>query len=84
MPLEFHFNDLVSIPSTIVDWLDHVRDVLNIVENYIPDGPYNPAAAPPPTHLPRVAPEVSDSRVLKGLADRHLVGLGHSLGGFSL
>lgn len=69
---------------SIVECLDHVRDILNIIENYLPHGTYDPMVPAPPTHLARVPPFVSESRVQNGLRDRHIVGLGHSFGACSL
>lgn len=67
-----------------VNWLDHTRDILNFVENYLPSGAYDPSARPPPLHLPGVPSKVASSRVQDGLADRNLVGLGHSFGATTL
>jgi len=36
---------------------------------------------PPPTHLQRVPTPIAISRANNGLKDRHLVGVGHSIGG---
>jgi hypothetical protein len=81
MSNRFHLRYLVphdrSYPA---DWLDNARDVLNFVENYLPCGEHDASAAPPPTHLQRVPPPITRSRIQNGFRNRHLVGLGHSAG----
>ena len=68
----------------LVDWVDHARDILSFVENYIPEGPYVAAETPLPTHLERVSPAVATERRAHGFKDRNVVGVGHSLGGCSM
>jgi len=64
--------------------VDHARDILSFVENYIPEGSYVAAETPLPTHLERVSPAVATERRAHGFKDRNVVGVGHSLGGCSI
>ncbi|KAF9503721.1 hypothetical protein BS47DRAFT_1309373, partial [Hydnum rufescens UP504] len=43
----------------VFDWIDHARDVLNLVEDFIPEGPFVASTQPLPVHLDRVSSECS-------------------------
>ncbi|KAF9508590.1 hypothetical protein BS47DRAFT_1397676 [Hydnum rufescens UP504] len=63
------------------DWIDHARDILNLVENFIPEGPFVATTQPLPVHLDRVSSECSSRRQKFGFHDRNVVAIGHSIGG---
>lgn len=60
--------------------MDHVRDLLNFTENYLPSDP-NDHNTLLPTHLKRLDPKTSSSRAQNGIENKFLVALGHSFGG---
>ncbi|KAF9517112.1 hypothetical protein BS47DRAFT_1314716 [Hydnum rufescens UP504] len=74
---EKHFGD-------VFDWIDNAQDVLNFVENFIPEGPFVAPRDPLPVHLERVSSGCSSRRHESGFHDRNVVGLGHSLGGCAI
>ncbi|KAI0299442.1 Alpha/beta hydrolase family-domain-containing protein [Multifurca ochricompacta] len=59
-------------------WSDHARDILNFVLNFLPEE-VTPSSLP--TCIPRVPSEISEERKKRGLTNRKLVVVGHSLGG---
>jgi hypothetical protein len=67
-----------------VDWLDYARDIINFVQYYIPEGPYNSSRGELPVHLERVPESVANARALSGFHDRNVVALGHSFGGCAM
>ncbi|SNX82892.1 uncharacterized protein MEPE_01598 [Melanopsichium pennsylvanicum] len=62
-----------------ISWVDHPRDILKFLEQYLPEAPSDPSAAT--TWLPTFLPSHKAS---SPKAKRRLVGLGHSFGGASL
>ncbi|KAJ6597121.1 hypothetical protein DFH09DRAFT_1023762 [Mycena vulgaris] len=68
-----------GIPLAACDWADDARDVLNFLLHFLPSD-IDPDA-PLPQHLPRVAPEESALRKVRGFSTRSLFAVGHSFGG---
>ena len=62
-----------------ISWADHPRDMIKFLENYLPETPSHPSAAPVwlPTFLP-------SHKTSSPKARRRVIGLGHSFGGASL
>ncbi|TKY87354.1 hypothetical protein EX895_004031 [Sporisorium graminicola] len=60
----------------IISWVDHPRDMLKFLENYLPEIPSRASA--PPTWLPTFLPSHEASNPN---SKRRLVALGHSFGG---
>jgi surfactin synthase thioesterase subunit len=83
------YHHLPSLTST--QWLslfaysgdasDGARDMLHFLSFYLPD---RPTCDPLPTHLPRLADAIADSRIQHGIPERTIVAIGHSLGGSCL
>lgn len=69
--------------STLVDWADNGRDILNFFLNYLPESSAS-GSNDLPVHLERVTGALSERRTIHGFSDRNLVCLGHSFGGASL
>ncbi|KAK2464528.1 hypothetical protein APHAL10511_003507 [Amanita phalloides] len=65
--------------SSVYDWVDNSRDILNFFTFFIPSS--SASSSPLPTHLPRVPTTESDQRAIYGLPSRTIVGIGHSFGG---
>ncbi|KAF9508581.1 hypothetical protein BS47DRAFT_1302619 [Hydnum rufescens UP504] len=68
----------------VFDWIDHTRDLLNLLENFIPEGPFVATTQPLPVHLDRVSSECSSRRQKSGFHDRNVVAIGHSIGGCTI
>ncbi|KAJ6525680.1 Alpha/beta hydrolase family-domain-containing protein, partial [Mycena capillaripes] len=64
-------------PFTSCNWADDARDVLNFLLHFLPSS----IVASLPAHLPRVAPEESELRKVRGFSERKLFAVGHSFGG---
>ncbi|KAJ7685406.1 Alpha/Beta hydrolase protein [Mycena polygramma] len=64
-------------PFAACNWADDVRDVLNFLLHFLPSS----TAGTLPPHLPRVAPEESALRKVRGFSERKLFAVGHSFGG---
>jgi hypothetical protein len=60
------------------NWADDARDVLNFLLHFLPSGISSSGL---PTYLPRVAPEESALRKVRGFSERRLFAVGHSFGG---
>ncbi|KAF7363653.1 AB hydrolase-1 domain-containing protein [Mycena sanguinolenta] len=58
-------------------WADDARDVLNFLLHFLPSS----ISSELPTFLPRVAPEESALRKVRGFSERKLFAVGHSFGG---
>ncbi|KAJ7087807.1 Alpha/beta hydrolase family-domain-containing protein [Mycena epipterygia] len=69
-----------ATPLAACDWSDDARDVLNFLLHFLPTAIAGPDA-PLPALLPRVAPEESALRKVRGLSERTLFAAGHSFGG---
>ncbi|KAJ7444876.1 Alpha/beta hydrolase family-domain-containing protein [Mycena latifolia] len=67
-------------PLAACDWADDARDVLNFLLHFLPSTIPGPDA-PLPLHLPRVAPEESALRAVRGFSERTVFAVGHSFGG---
>ncbi|KAJ7510100.1 hypothetical protein B0H11DRAFT_1701978 [Mycena galericulata] len=72
-------NTSAGVPLAACDWSDHTRDVLNFLLHFLPSAIASPGALP--VHLPRVAPEESALRKVRGFSNRRLLAVGHSFGG---
>ncbi|KAF8697674.1 hypothetical protein AX14_001307 [Amanita brunnescens Koide BX004] len=65
--------------SSVYDWIDNSRDIINFLTYFIPAHTFPGKALP--THLPRIASAESDKRAVYGIWTRTIVGVGHSFGG---
>ncbi|KAJ7709674.1 Alpha/beta hydrolase family-domain-containing protein [Mycena rosella] len=72
-------NLAAGVPLAACDWADDARDVLNFLLHFLPSE--IAPGAPLPAHLPRVAPEESALRKIRGFSERALFAAGHSFGG---
>ncbi|KAJ7775117.1 Alpha/beta hydrolase family-domain-containing protein [Mycena metata] len=68
-----------ATPLAAANWADDARDVLNFLLHFLPSTII--PDAPLPAHLPRVAPEESALRKVRGFSERSLFATGHSFGG---
>ncbi|KAF9514149.1 hypothetical protein BS47DRAFT_1392726 [Hydnum rufescens UP504] len=64
----------------VFDWADHVRDALNLMENFIPEGPFVASPYPLPVNLDRVSSDCASRRRKFGFHHRNVLGIGHSMG----
>jgi len=64
----------------IADRSDYARDIANFLIHHLPEGT-NAFGKDVPLHLTRISDPISSARVRNGFTDRHIVALGHSLGG---
>ncbi|KAJ7172250.1 hypothetical protein C8R46DRAFT_1216104 [Mycena filopes] len=67
-----------ATPLAPCNWADDSRDVLNFLLHFLPS---TITADALPAHLPRIAPEESALRKVRGFPDRSLFATGHSFGG---
>lgn len=67
----------------LVDHLDSTRDMLNLIENYIPEERFDAGVSPLPVHLKKVDRNISLRRAQQGFdpEGRLLFGLCQSVGG---
>ena len=81
--LRVHRSLLILAAAGVDEWLDNCRDIINFLTYYLPDtiGYLGDGL---PTHLPLIPQKISEARVNSGLANRTLIGIGHSFGGCSL
>ncbi|KAJ7724481.1 Alpha/beta hydrolase family-domain-containing protein [Mycena maculata] len=72
--------NVLNTPLSACDWSDDARDVLNFLLHFLPSSVAPDAL---PAVLPRVAPEESALRKVRGFPERRLLAAGHSFGGCS-
>ncbi|KAJ7272024.1 Alpha/beta hydrolase family-domain-containing protein [Mycena haematopus] len=66
-----------KLPFAACNWADDARDVLDLLLHFLP----NSIGSEIPTFLPRVAPEETALRKVRGFSERRLYAVGHSFGG---
>ncbi|KAF7338103.1 AB hydrolase-1 domain-containing protein [Mycena venus] len=66
-----------DFPFAACNWADDARDVLNFLLHFLPSS----IGSDLPIHLPRIAPEESALRKVRGFSERRLFAVGHSFGG---
>ncbi|KAF9513510.1 hypothetical protein BS47DRAFT_1317435 [Hydnum rufescens UP504] len=70
-----------TIFASSLDWIDDARDILNLVENFVLEGPFVASPHRLPAHLHRLPSECASQRRKFGFHDRHVLGVSHSMGG---
>jgi hypothetical protein len=79
-PLLLSSREWMLILGHIVDRVDHVRDALNLMENFIPEEPFVASPYPLPVNLDHVSSDCTSRRRKFGFHDRNVLGIGHCIG----
>ena len=76
----FFFSWISSLMSCVADRSDYGRDIANFVIYHLPEA-RDALGKDLPFHLPRLSDTTTTLRVKNGFSDRHVIAMGHSLGG---
>jgi hypothetical protein len=71
---------MLSLISYVADRSDYGRDIANFVIYHLPEA-RDALGKDLPFQLPRLSSTTTTSRVKNGFSDRHIIAMGHSLGG---
>ncbi len=75
---ELLFFDNFINNTYLVDGRDSARDITNFLLHFMPTSATD---TPLPTHLPRVSPAETASRIKNGFTQRTFIAIGHSFSG---